>query len=72
MRREGSAVSNSVEGWTPRDSGCRSGGAAVTIEEAGGSAAVRKRGRPVVGSEPQEAWRVTAEPGPGTAFIDLI
>ena len=48
-RREESAVSSSVEGWAPRESGCGSGGVAVTIEGAGGSAAERKGGRPVVG-----------------------
>lgn len=41
----------------------------MTIRETGGSAAVRKGGRPVVGSEPCEAWRVMTGPGPRTVFI---
>ena len=49
VSREGSSVSSSVECWAPGESGCGSGGTAMTIEEAGGSAAARKGGRPAVG-----------------------
>ena len=49
VRREGSAMSISVEGWAPGESGCRSGGVAMTIEETGGSAAATKAERSVVG-----------------------
>ena len=49
VRREGSAVSSSVEGWARWESCCGSGGESMTIRETGGSAAARKGGRPVVG-----------------------
>ena len=49
-RREGSAVSSSVEGWARGESGCGSGGEFMTFEETEGGAAVWNGGRP--GSEP--------------------
>ena len=35
VRREGSAVSSSVEGWARGESGCGSGGEFMTLEETG-------------------------------------
>ena len=42
VSREGSSVSSSVECWAPGESGCGSGGTAMTIEEAGGKCCCEK------------------------------